>query len=112
MDLNKMEINKTHRSGNNKNISMFTLPLATHFENRVNARKTTRKLSIRYLLVLALWLFISILFVVGHWVNFVQSIYREEKLLDGFLYTYVAVTVIFTIFIFLPLGIFLVVGLN
>ena len=112
LDLHKIELNKTHGGDINKNISMFTLPLAAHFTSRVNANKTTRKLSIRYLLVLSLWLFISILFVVGHWINFFQSMYREEKLLDNFLCTYVVVTVIFTMFIFLPLGLFLVIGLN
>ena len=92
-------------------VSMFTLPIATHFENRLYVKKCTRTLSIRYLLVLSLWLFISILFVVGHWLNFAQSMYKEEQLLEQFLFIYIVVTVIFTIFIFLPLGIILVIGL-
>ena len=112
VDLHKTEIKQNNGDDTNKNLSMFTLPLATHFEKRVSANTRARNLSIRYLVVLAIWLSICILFVVGHWVNFFQSMYREENLLDDFLCTYFVVTAMFTLFIFLPLGIFLVIGLN
>ena len=94
-----------------KKPSMFTRPIATHFEDRA-AAATTRKLSYRYRLILLVWLSISIFFVVGHWINYFQSKYRDEKLLEGYLRPYIAVTVIFVMFIYLPMGIVLVTGLN
>ena len=94
-----------------KGISMFALPVATHFQNRAMTA-TTRKLSYRYQLILLVWFLISILFVVGHWINYFQSKYRDDKLLEGYLYPYIVVTAIFVTFIYLPVGIVLVTGLN
>ena len=113
LDRQKVEMNRNEVDNMGKNISIFTFPFATHFENRVSVNKTTRQLSLKYLLTLTLWLVISFFFVVGNWINFVRSsIYMEEKILEEFLCTFVVVTVIFTLFLFLPLGIFLVIGLN
>ena len=115
LDLHKIQMKQRNENEPNaakSHISLFTLPLANHFEHKVNVNQSTRKLSIRYLLILSLWLFISILFIVGHWMNFLHSMYKKEGLLDNFLFIYVVVTVIFSLFIFLPLGIFLVIGLH
>jgi len=109
LDLHKIQMKYPNQNETKSHISLFTLPLANHFEHKVDVNQSTRKLSIRYLLILSLWLFISILFIVGHWMNFLMD---EEELLDDFLFIYVVVTVIFTLFIFLPLGIFLVIGLH
>ena len=110
LDLQKFPL-KQKQDGLPKNITLFTMPLANHFENRVNVNLCTRRLSFRYLLILSLWLLISILFVVGHWINYLHDSYKEEGILNHFLVTYIWVTVIFVLFIFLPLGIFLMIGL-
>lgn len=111
LDLSKIPLNTQDDEGK-QNLSMFTLPLATHFENRLLVKQSTKKLSLRYLCILTLWLMISVLFIVGHWVNFVYAMYKEDHVIDDFLSTYIVVTVIFILFIFLPLGIFLMVGLH
>lgn len=111
LDLQKIPLKPSEEGIQQQQITLFAIPLTNHFENRMKVNLCTRRLSFRYLLILSLWLFISILFVVGHWINFLHSSYREEGIINHFLFTYIWVTVIFVMFIFLPLGIFLMIGL-
>ena len=110
LDLQKIPM-KPDEEGIQPPLTLFAIPLTNHFENRMKVNLCTRRLSFRYLLILSLWLFISILFVVGHWINYLHSSYREEGIINHFLFTYIWVTVIFVIFVFLPLGVFLMIGL-
>ena len=107
-----LEDNDGDDDDKSKGISMFALPVATHFQNRAAMNAKTRKLSHRYQLILLVWLLISLLFVVGHWINYFPSKYRDDKLLEDYLYPYIVVTGLFVTFVYLPVGIVLVTGLN